>query len=62
MKTERMVIDYPSGMPLGILHKALAEAARQYGHRLTFEPMAVPRGAHYSLVPVYQRDEAKGAA
>ena len=63
MKTARMVIDHPEDMPLGPLHKALAEVARQHGLRLRFEPLQVPKGSHFVLEHNYYRVERpKGAA
>lgn len=63
MKTERMIIDHPADMPLGILHKALAQAAAEYGCRLRFEPMEAPKGSYFLIeANYYKAEQPKGAA
>ena len=63
MKTGRMVIDFPADMPPGILHKAMAEAARQYGCRLRYEPMDAPKGSYFLIeANYYTAEKPKGAA
>lgn len=58
-----MIIDHPADMPLGPLHKALADVARQYGLRLRFEPLQVPKGSHFVLEDnYYTAERPKGAA
>ena len=62
MKTNRLTIEHPEGMPLGPLHKALAEAANVHGLQIKFAKTQVPKGNHFEMVPKYQPITGKGAA
>lgn len=63
MSTERdrLVIEYPKGVPMGRVLLEFERVCRAYGLRMDSRSMAVPRGTYVEAIPTYKPQQESAA-